>query len=125
MFDSNICFSMRQQNLNNYYAANHFHECYELVYYIRGTGISTIGGIPFTYSDNSFCIIPPNTHHSEQTHTETDLMYIGFQYNNSLGELPITMIDDSKKLSIFHPMNNILQEMSDREANYTLMLTFF
>ena len=114
---------MSHQNLNNYKVSNHFHECYELVYYIRGTGVSTIGEQAFSYSDHTYCIIPPGTLHSEYTETETDLMYIGFQYDNSLGELPIAMITDSEKLSIFHSMNGILQEMSNREANYTLMLT--
>ena len=35
------------------------------------------------------------------------------------------MIHDSEKLSIFHSMNGILKEMSNREANYTLMLTLY
>lgn len=123
MFDSNVNFAMSHEKLNNYTVASHFHKCYELVYYIRGTGVSTIDGKDYFYSDHSFCIIPPNTLHSEYSKTETDLMYIGFFYDDSLGKLPVTMIRASEAHPVFHSMNGILQEMSNRDANYAIMLT--
>lgn len=125
MFESNVFFSMSNQNLNNYYVAEHFHECYELVYYIRGSGVSIIDNKTYVYKEHTFCIIPPNTIHWEHTDSETDLMYIGFYYDDSIGKLPALLTSDSETLPIYNAMCGVMKEMSNQEANYNMMLTLY
>ncbi|HEY5561548.1 MAG TPA: AraC family transcriptional regulator [Clostridiaceae bacterium] len=57
----------------------HKHKCYELVYYMAGSGKTNIGGKPYSYEQNSFAIIEPNSLHDEERTKETEVLFIGFQ----------------------------------------------
>ena len=94
MIESNFRYIMSYHNTIPFSAEKHTHDCYEIVYYIKGTGITRINGIDYQYNDNSFCIIPPHIEHAEWASTDTDLIFIEFDYNSALGELPSTLLFD-------------------------------
>lgn len=123
MFDANLCFSMSHHDINDYQVDNHTHDCYEIVYYIRGTGVSKIQDVEYTYSDHTFCIIPPNMTHAEWTTSEVDLMYIGFNYDDNLGVLPSGLLKDDDEGTIYNLLIRIQQELRDQKLHYDLQLS--
>lgn len=124
MFDANLCFSMSHQNINDYLVDNHTHDCYEVVYYIDGTGVTKINGEEYAYSEHTFCIIPPNTIHSEWTTSEVNLMYIGFNYDGQLGRLPRGLFKDDENHSIYDMMVKMQSELRDQNLHYDTMLAY-
>ena len=107
MFDANLCFSMSHQDLVDYHVDNHTHDCYEIVYYIDGTGVTKINGEEYEYSNHTFCIIPPNTLHSEWTTSEVNLLYIGFNYDGQLGRLSSGLFQYDEDNTIYAMMVKI------------------
>lgn len=121
MFDANLCFSMNHHNVVDYFVDYHTHDCYEIVYYISGTGVSKIRDTEYEYNDYSFCVIPPNTEHSEWT-AQSDLMYVGFNYDGKMGELPLGLMQDDEKRTIYNILTEIQHELSTQNICYKEML---
>lgn len=124
MFDANLCFSMSHQDLIDYHVDNHTHDCYEIVYYIDGTGVTKIDGKEYDYSDNTFCIIPPNAIHSEWTTAEVNLLYIGFNYDGQLGRLPSGLFQDDEHKTIYDILVKMQSELRDQNLHYDVMLSY-
>lgn len=58
--------------------ATHKHNCYELICYLKGSGVGTFGDSTYTYEAGSAAIIAPDTPHGE-THSElTSMISVGF-----------------------------------------------
>lgn len=104
-----------------YQAHNHTHDCYEVVYYITGTGISRIDGVDYPYSDGTFCIIPPHTRHAEFAETQTNLVYIGFDYSNPGAPLNAGLFSDASG-DVLEIMDHIKTEMVACPAYFDDML---
>lgn len=67
---------------SDYFIDNHFHDLYEIVYYIQGHGITTIDGVDYTFGPNQFSVISPRTVHSERSaHEIIKLTYVRFSIN--------------------------------------------
>ena len=124
MFDANLCFSMSHQDLIDYHVDNHTHDCYEIVYYIDGTGVTKIDGKEYDYSDHTFCIIPPNAIHSEWTTSEVNLLYIGFNYDGQLGRLPSGLFQDDEHKTIYDILVKMQSELRDQNLHYDVMLSY-
>jgi len=124
MFDADLCFSMSHQGLVDYHVDNHTHDCYEIVYYIDGTGVSKIEEKEYDYSEHTFCIIPPNTTHSEWTISEANLLYIGFNYDGQLGVLPSGLFEDDENDTIYDILVKMQEELRDQSLHYDVMLSF-
>lgn len=124
MFDANLCFSMSHQDLIDYHVDSHTHDCYEIVYYIDGTGVSKIREKEYDYSGHTFCIIPPNTMHSEWTTSEANLLYIGFNYDGQLGVLPSGLFEDDEDHIIYDILVKMQRELHDQGLHYDEMLAF-
>ena len=123
MFESKLCFAIHRDHSTTHTVSDHLHKSYELVYYIKGNGTSVIDGQKYKYTDKCFCIIPQNHIHSEYSDIETELMYIGFEYDDSLGALPIALLNESNDPKIFSIMKKILFEVNTRNNNYNLMIS--
>jgi AraC-like DNA-binding protein len=98
----------------------HMHECYELVYYIKGAGITNINNQDYDYSDNSFSIIRPGILHDEKHNYDTDVLFIGFknipvsiEFNNSI------YFDDNSK-SIMKILLKIKTEILEKKPHFDL-----
>lgn len=118
MLEAEISFFMNQINKLPYEVSDHYHDCYEIVYYISGTGVGTINEVEFHYSPGSFCIIPPMTNHRERATAETEIMYAGFNYDNSLGILPPCLLEDGEQEAVALRLKQIKHEMNQRNPFY-------
>lgn len=124
MFEANLCFSMRHYNVSDYRVEKHTHDCYEIVYYIDGTGVSSIDGVEYAYSDHTFCIIKPNTKHRDWTSSVVNLMYLGFDYDDQLGALPNCLLEDDGSRTVYRLMTRIQAELREQKPHYDQMLSF-
>lgn len=114
-------FVMRQCMPLPFVARTHTHDCYEVVYYITGTGLSVIDGVQHPYSDGTYCIIPPNTGHSEIAQTQTDLIYVGFDFHYPSEFLTAGLLYDQDG-SILSIMERVKEEMCGCGAFFDDML---
>lgn len=61
-----------------------FHDCYEIVYYIKGTGYTVIDGYAFRYHPGTYALIPPYTEHEEKRLSDSELIFAGFRFTDPL-----------------------------------------
>ncbi len=122
MFDANLCFSMSHRNIYDYQVDYHTHDCYEIVYYVDGTGVSKISETEYPYGSHTFCIIKPNTKHCEWTTSVVNLMYLGFNYDEQLGPLPNCLLKDDERHTVYKLMTRIQAELQGQKLHYDTML---
>lgn len=104
------------------YVGFHKHNCYELVYYIKGSGYSTIGNVGNRYSNHSFTITLPGYEHDERHLEKTELIFIGFHYSGKDILLENGLYYDGYSRKILFLLEEMKLEMSARQANYKLKL---
>ncbi len=98
----------------------HRHECYEIVYYLRGAGSTVIGGKEFKYSSNTYAVICPHCYHNENHCIDTDVMFIGFKYNGAEINLDNGIYSDDSRQSILHFFRQIMNEISGQKKFFRL-----
>ena len=65
----------------DYSVQNHTHPCYELVYYLDGTGESVINSTNYKFGQDTFILVGPKTPHSEASTTGSEVIFMGFTTN--------------------------------------------
>jgi AraC-like DNA-binding protein len=100
------------------YISLHKHECYELVYYINGSGCSKIGNESYSYSSNNFAIIEPNYYHDESHYNTTNVIFIGFKYNGNAISLKTGIYTDNHQQSVLNYLNEIKKEISEHKKHF-------
>jgi len=109
----------------------HKHNCFELVYYLSGSGHTTIGDKEYTYSENSYSIVLPNTMHDERHYVDTSVLFIGFSYSPSeSGNISIDIPLNSKEgvyfgkpsISILNFLEKMQTEFASKQNLYNLKL---
>lgn len=112
----NPCFHFLKDSYRKYpyYVGNHYHDCYEIIYYIDGNGHTTIDGKSFDFDNNTFAITSPGVIHDEDGIVPgIRLIYVDFS------------IDDEQfilKSGVFHDNENkeilkLFLEMSAEAKN--------
>ena len=61
----------------------HTHDCYELVYYLGGSGTTQIGESLYAYQPQYYAIIAPNTRHNESHALMSEVICVGFVPQNA------------------------------------------
>ena len=74
---SRICFLNKHDTKNNIFRS-HSHDCYELVYFLAGSGRALIGDAYHKVTPHSYYIVPPYTEHTEDIHGYGEILFIGF-----------------------------------------------
>jgi len=96
----------------------HSHNSYELVYYVRGSGKTTINGCTYGYREGTFSLTLPNNFHNETHDKITEVIYINFDYFN----YPINILNgvyfDSYSKPIYRTMEQIKKELLHKENLY-------
>ena len=95
----------------------HNHQAYELVYYLKGSGSTTINGVKYEYFPNTFAITEPNHMHDEYHSEETYVIYIVFTFKGKVIDLIDGIFFDDTGNIIRH----ILEEMKKEfytQSNY-------
>lgn len=103
------------------YVAYHQHNCCELVYYIDGEGTSRIGDHEFAYLPGHFALIRPSRPHDERRRTVTDVLFIGFRYDERSVALPEGIFRDDGGL-IRRSLLRVQEEFAEKRPHYTAML---
>lgn len=101
------------------YVHLHTHTYYELVYYPAGTGSATIGDTTYSYSPDTFFIIPPNVMHDETRHTDSKILCLSFACPHPLSD-EIAHIDQSH--IIYKILKDILNESIHQPYGYQDMI---
>jgi len=101
---------------------SHHHKCYELVYYMNGTGSTNIGGTDYEYADNTFSLIRPNTYHSEIHDTGTELFCIGFTLNESDSIQIRNGVYPDRSCQLLQIVKKMKQELLSKQLHYDLKL---
>lgn len=100
----------------------HHHQCYEMVYYVKGKGTTNIGGVEYSYSDNTFSLIRPNSYHNEAHFEETEVFCVGF----SLGESNFITINDGvyrdHSSILLQNVSKMQYEMLNQQLHYNVKL---
>ncbi len=112
-----ICFLNRHNTKNNTFKL-HKHNCYEAVFFISGSGKTLIEGREYPISENSFCIIAPNSEHIECINGYGEIMFIGFEYkgNEPLNE-GVYFGGGEKMIS---PFNKIFDEYTHQKIGFEI-----
>ena len=62
----------------------HMHDCYELVYYVGGSGTTQIAESLYAYQPHYYAIIAPNTRHNETHALMSEVICVGFVPQNAI-----------------------------------------
>lgn len=100
----------------------HKHGCFELVYYKRGSGYTSIGGKRYEYYPHTFAVIRPHTAHDETHKEDTEVFFIGFEYDDIPLSLPNGVFQDTPNLRIWSLLQNMKSEFLEKRNFHSLLL---
>lgn len=91
-----ICFLNRHSTENNEFRM-HSHSCYEIIYFLS-CGKITVDSISCSVTENTCCIIPPCTEHTEFLDGCGEIIFIGFEWPECLPYTKIKIDKNDKSL---------------------------
>jgi AraC-like DNA-binding protein len=100
----------------------HSHQAYELVYYLRGSGSTTIHGVKYEYFPNSFSITEPNHMHDEYHCEDTYVIYVVFTHRGDITVLTDGIFYDSIGNTVRHILEEMKKEYYTQSSHYRLKL---
>jgi AraC-like DNA-binding protein len=100
----------------------HRHQCYELVYYMQGSGSTRVGEYTHLFHDDTFTLIKPHTLHDEKHATDSEVLFVGFQAE--LGKYPLRegLYHDQSEGAILALLQRMIIEMQNKRSFYTAKL---
>jgi AraC-like DNA-binding protein len=122
MMNCNMQFLFYRTHAADTYVDVHKHNCFELVYYSRGTGSMNLNGTLYTYSPGTMTFTRPNHYHDERHFSETDVLYIGFNYDDHPLYFPNGLYFDNEDQTILQLMEKMKDELIGKKAHYTLKI---
>lgn len=96
----------------------HNHNCYELVYYEKGSGTTTLQDKTYAFSENTYTVIPPQLFHNESRQVDGHVICLTFQ-----GASPVFQPfnrDDSGEIKRF--LHILLEEIREQRYGYETIL---
>lgn len=113
MSEITIKFFLKKARTKPYYDPKRQHLCYEFVYCKSGIGCFSINDVNVPFRKGMYAIFPPDAIISESGNYN-ECIYLGFEYNNTLGTLSFGVFDDieDKLLNIVEAMENEVQTHS-------------
>lgn len=125
MYNPNLKFFCSHQFRQHAVSINsHTHNCYELVYFHKGSGSLLINEKSYTITPGLIYIVYPNTPHSEMHFADGDVSFLGFDCpdfsKSRLKEIPYDIL---KHQLICRLMEMIMQEASEQNENYSELIS--
>lgn len=102
----------------------HSHDCHEAIYFLSGKGSITIGDSSFPVAANTYCIVSPETNHTECLDGDGDIIFIGFDCNNKSLNLK-EGVYQSTEPSVLSFFQKILDEYQRQHSNYEIAANAF
>lgn len=118
MEDVGLISIWRARRAEKMYVNFHGHNYYELVYYQRGNGKTTVGNSTYTYSENCFVIIPPHVQHDESHDSDTEVICLEF---SSVPALKQRLYEDPRN-TVYRILKELLSEVKHQEYGYQEMI---
>ncbi|RXZ82407.1 AraC family transcriptional regulator [Paenibacillaceae bacterium] len=100
----------------------HRHTGYEIVYYQSGRGTTTLGKATYRYQAGTFTVIAPELPHDEHRHTDTELMFVGFDYSNAPVPLRTGLYSDSPDGAVGRLLKRMGTEIAGKASYYDIKL---
>lgn len=100
----------------------HKHGCFELVYYRKGSGYTHIGDTRYEYAPRTFAIIRPHTPHDEKRYTDTEVFFIGFEYDDIPVSLPSGIFQDDREEKVWQLLQAMKKEFMEKRSFHSLQL---
>lgn len=119
MQDLQLISAWKITRLKDDYINYHTHQYYELVYYLSGNGITSIGDTAFSFTENSFAIIPAGMEHNETHYTDSEVICIEF---SGTSDLQLSFFKDAS-FEISKTLKEMLVEVNKQAYAYREMLT--
>ena len=116
VLETTICFLNRHDTKSNYFKL-HTHNCYEIIYFVKGNGNTFINGKSYSVSAGSYCIIPPHAEHVEKFDGYGEVLFIGFDYNSPNYILPEGNCHTDKVVTKSY-FNDIFNEFKRQEDGF-------
>lgn len=121
-----IVFFYYRSHESGSYVDFHRHSCYELVYYVTGTGAMQLDGRQLLYKPGALTLTRPHFDHDERHDEYTDVIFFGFVYDDHPVPLPNGLYQDSANGEILDLVLKMKQELLERqlyhEARVNLMM---
>ena len=122
-----ICFLNKHNTKNNNFRL-HSHDCYEVVYFLTGSGKTIIGDKTYPVKEKCFCIVAPGTRHIECIDGYGEIMFVGFEYDGK-GPAPEQGVYNEVELESYSLLNGVFEEYREQKRGYEsaseAMLTLF
>ncbi|MBQ7839658.1 MAG: helix-turn-helix domain-containing protein [Lachnospiraceae bacterium] len=96
----------------------HDHNFYELVYYSNGSGRGRVGTESYTFSANTFVLIPPYMEHEECLQADSDVLCVGFLTGEAFD---FQLLNDSQGI-VYGIVKTILREATEQPLYYKEMI---
>ncbi|WP_077705326.1 helix-turn-helix domain-containing protein [Virgibacillus dokdonensis] len=103
------------------YIPSHNHNCCELVYYFA-SGKTEIDSTEYTFYENNFALISPNTNHDEIHFVDADVLYIGFYTENEIILEKNGVFQDSRDWVIRECLVKMREEFVQEQSGFSKML---
>lgn len=120
MFESAFDYYIKRVNSQNFTAPLHSHTCFELVYYYRSGGFCIINGKKYSYKAGDFIVIEPMMPHDDHAKGETEIICIGFYYDNAEFSLKTGCYRDERG-KIKRYLEHLTEEMSEKSMHYSFV----
>lgn len=118
-----LLFLFHTNHPKNTYIQLHQHECYELVYYFSGSGITNIGSVAYNFKPGTFAVMSPRILHDEQHHADAELLFIGFHCENDSEIRNLNkLFEDDEKQTIRQLMLRMEHEFTEQQEGFYDML---
>ena len=125
MYNVNFKFIVHSDHKYAYKVDKHYHDCYEIVYYEKGHGVTTIDSQKYRFEPHSFALIEPNIIHSEDAMIDNvKLIFIGFEIENDNHLLKSGLFKDVENNSqLLNTLKRIVFEFESKPFNYQDMIS--
>ncbi|QHW31370.1 AraC family transcriptional regulator [Paenibacillus rhizovicinus] len=100
------------------YVDFHKHSCYELVYYVSGSGTMNLGGRTLVYAPGTMTMTRPDYMHDERHDEETEVIFFGFRYDDFPVPLQNGLIADTEERTVLSLMLTMKEELLAQKAHY-------
>lgn len=96
------------------------HRFYEIIYYEKGSGKTTIDGEVYSYKEDCIAVITPDTIHDEESFEPTTVLFCLFSTDQPLEKLQITngLNNSANVRDVLNLMYKIKEEMQSKRQNY-------
>ncbi len=111
-----------QENYIPFNAPRHTHTCNELVYYISGSGETSIENDTYTYTPNSFTLIPSGKRHNEKAYENSNLIFIGFSSADDKIPFKSGIYNDFDNSIVFRKLKEMESELNKKKPYYSILL---